>query len=612
MAIILERLQVEDGFLSDLDVRFSRGLNVIIGPRGVGKTSIVELLRFCLTENPEESSLEHALAVLGPDGKVTVTMRDGQREIVVSRSANDESPQSTSQFRRAPLIFSQAEIERVGLEPKSRLKIIDGFANVESEGGREERRMEAAIKSYTLQLRQLGQDLENAREQIESLSNVPEQLKEAADAQQFVLRSVKESEKQQTRLRSLGTELASETRRIKQFEQAKKDLEDWQNEIRLVLQRSPRIGQSTSTEEEDLLSNTRTAVNHVKVLLNKGASELDNSIRELEEIRSTSQKKILVLEEDARKLRRELEQLKAGAGTAAQKVAVLQEKMGQLEALRGRSNELMNHIREIRMQRGTVLSELQALRDKRYEFRSRVAASLTEDLAPNIEISVEQGGESPSYVGAIQAALRGSGLHHNILAPQLAQGMSPRELAEAVERGDQEEIAQLTGISEDRAIKAIAAISRSGTEDIITAPIHDRVTMKLLDGREYKATTELSTGQRCTVVLSVLLGYQGRGLIIDQPEDHLDNAYIVSTLIDALQRRKTQNQLIFTTHNANIPVLGDADLVIVLGSDGQRGFVRHAAPLNDSTIVQAITSVMEGGHEAFERRAKFYRTWIKL
>ena len=60
------------------------------------------------------------------------------------------------------------------------------------------------------------------------------------------------------------------------------------------------------------------------------------------------------------------------------------------------------------------------------------------------------------------------------------------------------------------------------------------------------------------------------------------------------------------SHNANIPVLGEADCIIRLGSDGRRGFVEHVGQLNDPATVRSITSVMEGGVEAFERRARFY------
>ena len=94
--------------------------------------------------------------------------------------------------------------------------------------------------------------------------------------------------------------------------------------------------------------------------------------------------------------------------------------------------------------------------------------------------------------------------------------------------------------------------------------------------------------------------------MVDQPEDHLDNSFITTTVVSALQRRDPVDQLVFASHNANIPVLGNADLIVLLDSDGKRGFVKHAGRLEDRESVRAITDVMEGGAEAFSRRAEFY------
>jgi hypothetical protein len=96
--------------------------------------------------------------------------------------------------------------------------------------------------------------------------------------------------------------------------------------------------------------------------------------------------------------------------------------------------------------------------------------------------------------------------------------------------------------------------------------------------------------------------------VIDQPEDHIDNAFITDTVIKALQDIKLRGQIILSTHNANIPVLGGADLVIELGSDGRNGYVQVCKPLDDVEAVGAITEVMEGGRQAFRDRAEFYDT----
>ena len=129
--MFIERVQIEEGFLDGLDLRFCEGLNTIIGERGTGKTSLVELIRFCLdirgySSDVAKRSRDHALSVLG-SGQITVTLTDGQRRIVVSRTANDTQPRASGPFR-SPIVFSQTEIESVGLQPTSRLQLIDSFA----------------------------------------------------------------------------------------------------------------------------------------------------------------------------------------------------------------------------------------------------------------------------------------------------------------------------------------------------------------------------------------------------------------------------------------------------------------------------------------------------
>jgi hypothetical protein len=106
--------------------------------------------------------------------------------------------------------------------------------------------------------------------------------------------------------------------------------------------------------------------------------------------------------------------------------------------------------------------------------------------------------------------------------------------------------------------------------------------------------------------LPLILSHVNKMLIVDQPEDHIDNAFVAKTLIKVILSRNGQGQIIFSTHNPNIPVLGNAEMVLHLGSDGRRGFRLSAGPLTEKNTVTAISTVMEGGAEAFEKRANFY------
>ena len=188
----------------------------------------------------------------------------------------------------------------------------------------------------------------------------------------------------------------------------------------------------------------------------------------------------------------------------------------------------------------------------------------------------------------------------------LAHELTPLEIVRAAELLATDEVCAATDLPQERALALLTHLRQSSLADLIVAPIDDGVTMELLDGVDFKPTDHLSIGQRCTVILPMLLAAEDAALVVDQPEDHLDNAYVTTTLVERLRSRGTEQQFIFSSHNPNIPVLGEANQVIVMGSDGSRAFKLHQGALDDSSVVSFVTSLMEGGEEAFRKRAQFY------
>jgi energy-coupling factor transporter ATP-binding protein EcfA2 len=120
----------------------------------------------------------------------------------------------------------------------------------------------------------------------------------------------------------------------------------------------------------------------------------------------------------------------------------------------------------------------------------------------------------------------------------------------------------------------------------------------------FKDAAELSRGQKCTALLPLLLARTQNPLIIDQPEDNLDNHFIYETVVNSIRSLKAKRQMIFITHNANIPVLGEADLVIVMNSDGKIGFIQKSGSVDECR--DHIVDLLEGGREAFELRRQRY------
>lgn len=124
----------------------------------------------------------------------------------------------------------------------------------------------------------------------------------------------------------------------------------------------------------------------------------------------------------------------------------------------------------------------------------------------------------------------------------------------------------------------------------------------------YKSLEQLSKGQQCTAVLNILLLDNKDPLIIDQPEDNLDNAFIANNIISELRNNKLKRQFIFATHNANIPVFGDAELIGVLNEEDGQGKIDDdcLGSIDSEGVRKAVIQTLEGGNNAFRmRKAKY-------
>jgi energy-coupling factor transporter ATP-binding protein EcfA2 len=158
----------------------------------------------------------------------------------------------------------------------------------------------------------------------------------------------------------------------------------------------------------------------------------------------------------------------------------------------------------------------------------------------------------------------------------------------------------------------------------------DVVTMQFLrDGgvatrdEDWQVITEGSPGQRTAAMLGFVLHHGLEPLVLDQPEDDLDTEWISNLVVKELRASRWKRQIIVVTHNANIPVNGDADQVIVLENkdqvlrvrsspDENGGEVCHCGPIEFRQVRNDIQNIMEGGITAFIRREKKYNNEMRL
>jgi type III restriction enzyme len=129
------------------------------------------------------------------------------------------------------------------------------------------------------------------------------------------------------------------------------------------------------------------------------------------------------------------------------------------------------------------------------------------------------------------------------------------------------------------------------------------------DTHEFIDFADASAGQQATALLTVLLNQPGASLIIDQPEDDVDSK-MSQEIVQKMWTAKTRRQLIFASHNANLVVNGDAELVIccdyIKAGDQTGGQIKALGAIDSPIIKEEVTSVTEGGKEAFKLRKEKY------
>ena len=424
--VIIARIQVEEGFLNGLDLRLSTGLNVLIGARGTGKTSVVELIRFGLgvqanTVDSARKAADHARSILG-SGQVTLTLEGDGSTATVTRAADDNEPRSDAHFPRA-IIFAQSEIEQVGLLPAGRLRIIDGFLSERSSFQTRETKLSVDARSATAELAAAQRELADLHERLAELPAVESALQElAVQEASFSTTSAAAAEKK-ARLDALTAQLSVEAVRVGFLERATKAAEYWTDPLGGLMLLAPAV-EVWSVEETDPIGDIRVRFASAEAQVANAAREFEAILAELAARRAQITERRVPIETQARTIRREIDALQEGAGQIARRAAQLRERKAQLEALRNVALERGARMAALQERRGAILNQLEGLRQQRFEQRQAVASRLNRQLAPRIKIAVTRAGDLSAYNRVLVDALRGSGLKYSELATQISRAMS--------------------------------------------------------------------------------------------------------------------------------------------------------------------------------------------
>ena len=222
----------------------------------------------------------------------------------------------------------------------------------------------------------------------------------------------------------------------------------------------------------------------------------------------------------------------------------------------------------------------------------------------------DDAGITAQFESFIQEKMHGTYLQDNLIE-NLCSRITPSELADLVLERNHEKIAMMAKISNEWAEKIVAKLCywhiifelqalAKQPKPILT------VRTKSTPPKEIPVL-QLSDGQRHTILLTIaMLAESNVPLVIDQPEDDLDNAFIFSSIVTTLRAIKERRQVILVTHNANIAVLGDSELILPMCRENDYGKTKDRGSIDTDKTKSCVLDILEGGPAAFLRRREMY------
>jgi hypothetical protein len=272
-------------------------------------------------------------------------------------------------------------------------------------------------------------------------------------------------------------------------------------------------------------------------------------------------------------------------------------------------------LNKLRRERAQFLRELEDVRAKISDRRKAQLKSVNDNLLATIDdytvfVHYEPSSIIDDFRDFVLKEMHGTHFQDQ-MADQLCSKISPSELAKLVLDEDAKQIASAGGINEDWASEMcenLRLFRILHSLEIMWKPPCPVITARTKAAKPKEIpVNQLSDGQKHTIMLTIaMLAESNIPLIIDQPEDDLDNAFIFSAVVKALRSIKERRQVILVTHNANIAVLGDAELLLPMRRKGDGGGTFDPGSIDKSDTKKAVLSILEGGDLAFRRRKEVY------
>ncbi|MDQ6775615.1 MAG: AAA family ATPase [Actinomycetota bacterium] len=616
-------LSWEGGFLDGVQFPLNLELNCLIGGKGTGKSTVIESIRYAFelgfrTEEVEEAATQLRKSALKSGSKVSVAVETGPpnpTRYVVERTAphapvvRDElgtpRPELKPQMLLAPRVYGQKEIFGIAQGDQARLELLDNFATDELRDTveREHELLQRCNENGRLVLDTLRR-IDDADTKLAELPNLEEWRKRFREAGfEELLRERRQLDREERLLGDAVTALRERRRVIRELGTDVSELAS-----------SLAGPDDDDLPNKDLLEAARavltTADTRWTSTLDALEQGLGEAVTRLDAVRSQWAERRSARTVEFDRALRELQQRMPDVDP--ERYLDVERRIEQLAPLRGARKQLQARLKEAREARSRLLIELLDARGEKHRVRERAAQRLNNASGGAVRVELEFQGDRLGFL----AELRGlkTGARNEALERMVMDAtFSPSELGRLTR---ERQLGGHWSLPDGQAALLERSLDGETLLRLEVAELPDRVTLALDVGpsgtRDYRPLDKLSPGQKSTAILLLIMQSSHDPLLIDQPEDDLDNRFIYDDIVQRLREAKRSRQFVIATHNANIPILGDAEQIIVLdaqerGGPPVQGLLRTRGSIDSTDVRDAAEHILEGGREAFALRQAKYR-----
>jgi DNA repair ATPase RecN len=618
---LIKSVSVSQGFLNGT-YQFHEGLNCVVGGKGVGKSLLVEAIRFGLNQESEleeiqrdhDSKLQKRFG-LGCEVEINIVSKSGQ-EFRVTRifdaeanpthviKPNDNSVYDGEIDTLFPIMaYSQTEAVEIARDETAQLSLVDRLLDLSS--------LFRELRNIQERLSILDQEFANCISETEKCELLK---KEIASLEE----KIAEIDRQ------LGSGEHSNYNRMlnkKDFlDKHTQKLSDWKLSIQTIKENIEADELPDFPEElhEDDLSkefDTLAVSNKTEIQssIQQSIDSIETKIQKLNNLREGWDSEL----ETAKKAYEEWAKQAGGdAPTLTKNREQLVFELKELKENLSSSKAIAEKASDFKTKRNQQLDDLDSVKDKIFQLRSEKYNGITEATGARLRLTLAKSGNREKFEERLIEICRGTHIRQLDLR-ELAYKIDPREFGRILLEDDATKLVEITGIDETLAERVLEGVRESLSNTDILGLQHENlmddaptIELKKQDG-SYGELSELSIGQKSSALLMIALTDNDSPILIDQPEDALDLASVFEDITTPIRNRKDQRQFILTTHNPTVAVAGDADRFQVLKATSSTTEIAAHGAIEREDVREEIILHLEGGNRSFELKTKKYKKYLK-